>query len=167
MIRVAMGWHDTAQICTNGHVINDTMQRSPELGLKFCKKCGAPTITRCPTCNADIQGDYHVEGVVSIGFDMMVAPTFCHNCGKPYPWTSTRIETAKALADEMTELDESERLLLKASIDDIIADTPRTELGIVRFKKYVAKGGKEVVKGLRDVLVDIVSETVKKSIWGP
>ena len=40
-------------------------------------------------------------------------------------------------------------------------------LGIVRFKKYAAKGGKEIGRSFRDILVEIVSETVKKSIWGP
>ncbi len=69
----------------NGHVICDTMQRNPDRGLKFCKKCGAPTITKCPSCKGDIQGDYHVTGVVAIGFGMISAPRFCHQCGTPYP----------------------------------------------------------------------------------
>ncbi len=43
------------------------------------------------------------------------------------------------MADEIFELDDNERLLLKASIDDIIADTPKTELGVIRFKKCAAK----------------------------
>lgn len=79
---------------------------------------------------------------------------------------AARIEAAKTLADEIDELSESEKLLLKSSIDDIVTDSPKTDVGIIRFKKYASKGGKEVAKGLRDVLVDIVSETVKKSIWG-
>ncbi len=35
------------------------------------------------------------------------------------PWTSDRIEAAKILADEIQELNPEERLLLKASIDQI------------------------------------------------
>jgi len=34
----------------------------------------------------------------------------------------------------------------------------------VRFKKFAAKGSKEAVSAMRDVLIDVVSETVKKAI---
>jgi hypothetical protein len=36
----------------------------------------------------------------------------------------------------------------------------------VRFKKFAARGGKDVVSAMRDILIDVVSETVKKAIWG-
>ena len=161
-----MGFHDVAQVCANGHVITGRIQQSPNLGLKFCKKCGAPTITKCPACSEAIQGEYEVEGVLVLGFGMRTPPAFCHACGKAYPWTSARIEAAKAIADEIDELTTSEKLLLKASIDDIVTETPRTELGILRFKKYAVKGGKAVADAFRDILVDVASETAKKSIWG-
>ncbi len=39
-----MGYYDTSQVCLNGHVVTDTLSRSPELGQKFCRDCGQPTI---------------------------------------------------------------------------------------------------------------------------
>jgi hypothetical protein len=57
----------------------------PESNKKFCDKCGSETITKCPKCQAYIQGYYHVEGVLG-GFTYKL-PTFCHECGAPYPWT--------------------------------------------------------------------------------
>jgi len=161
-----MGWHDTAQVCLNGHVISDSVRRSPEFARRFCKKCGAKTITNCPSCSTDIQGDFHVEGVTVIGAKMMDAPRFCHECGRPYPWTASRIEAAKALAAEIEELNDSDRILLQASIDDLVADTPRTTVAVARFKKLATKGGRQAVEGFKAILIDIVSEAVKKGIWG-
>ncbi len=52
-----MGWHDTAQICLNGHVITTHANTSPDLMQKHCDKCGEPTITKCPNCKSDIRGE--------------------------------------------------------------------------------------------------------------
>jgi len=54
------GWYDTAQICTNGHVINSMARSEPKHNKKFCDKCGAKTIMNCPNCNSPIRGDYHI-----------------------------------------------------------------------------------------------------------
>ena len=53
-------WDDTAQICTNGHIINSVSISHPEYNRKFCDKCGAPTITNCQKCNSPIKGYCHV-----------------------------------------------------------------------------------------------------------
>ncbi|MFC1933668.1 DUF2321 domain-containing protein [Chloroflexota bacterium] len=92
-------------------------------------------------------------------------PSFCPDCGKPYPWTEAKIKAAQELADELDELTSEERELLKKSIDDIIRDTPQTTVAVNRFKRLVAKAGKPAADAFRDILVDIVSETIKKSIW--
>ena len=154
--------YDTAQICGNGHVVTASFHDYPEFGKKFCSQCGQATITACANCNAEIRGSY--RGSMSVR--RRAAPGYCHECGNPYPWTRTRIDAARLLADEVGELDESEKTLLKASIDELIADTPNTPLAVVRFKKYAAKGGRELASGLKDILIDIVSETVRKGIWG-
>ena len=82
-----MGSHDVQQICLNGHQITDSFYHSPEFRRKFCSTCGAETIHKCPKCNAEIKGDYHVEGVVVLGGSTSV-PTHCENCGNTFPWTS-------------------------------------------------------------------------------
>jgi hypothetical protein len=58
-----------------------------------------------------------------------------------------------------------DKKLLEASIDDLVRDTPAATVAAVRFKGLVAKGGKAVVDAFRDILVDVLSEAVKKSIW--
>ena len=157
-------WYDTAQICLNGHIVNLSAVRSPERNKPFCTRCGGKTITACPKCDVAIQGYYHIPGVFGLG-GKEKASAYCHGCGSAYPWTVASLEAAKALTDEITGLDEQERLLLKASIDDLVSDTPKTPVAVTRFKKYATRGRKEIVQGLRDILVDIVSETARKGIW--
>ncbi|MCX6831471.1 MAG: DUF2321 domain-containing protein [candidate division Zixibacteria bacterium] len=157
-------WHDVAQICTNGHVINRSSKKYPQHNNDFCDKCGQRTLTKCEKCGGDIRGEYHVEGVASFGGDFP-APAFCVQCGSPFPWTVSRLQAARELAAEMEELTEEERESLSRSLDDLIRDTPQTTVSVSRFKKVAKKISKEGLSGLREILIDIVSETAKKSIW--
>ncbi len=83
-----MDWYDVMQVCMNGHVITDRLKMSPEFGQEYCDKCGEKTISSCPNCGEDIQGEYHVEGVVAIDTTAKVPRRNCKYCGKPFPWTS-------------------------------------------------------------------------------
>lgn len=161
-----MGYHDVSQICLNGHTITRNARRSPEFTKKFCDKCGEPTITACGSCNEPIQGEYHVEGVVALGFSGPSAPNFCHACGKPYPWTERRIDSAKALADEFDDLSPDDREKLKQSLDDLYRDSPQTEVAAIRFKKIMAKVGKESYSAMKEIIVGVLSEAARKSIFG-
>lgn len=155
--------HDTAQICMNGHVVNDSAKRYPQFSNPFCKDCGAETITQCSECKAEIQGKYYSPNVL----DMcpLPVPAFCHNCGKPYPWTKARLNSAKQLANEEDLLSSEDREALSASLDNLVRDTPETPVAAARFKRLLAKAGKGAAEGFRQVLIDVVSETAKKLIW--
>ena len=72
---------------------------------------------------------------------------------------------AQELADDIEELTPEEKKLLKESLDDIIRDTPRTVVASNRFKRLVAKGGRESAEGFKQILIGVVSETAKKAIW--
>jgi hypothetical protein len=176
-------WYDTAQICTNGHVGNWMSASKPEYNRGFCAKCGAPTITNCQYCNAMINGYYHKGRFTHEELDRMVLealdplpettpynlgltlPSFCPDCGKPYPWTEAKLKAAQEYSDELDNLSPEERNLLKKSLDDIVRDTPQTTVAATRFKKLVAKAGKVAADGFRDILVDVLSEAAKKIIW--
>ena len=156
-------WYDTAQICLNGHTVNASSKGYPQHNQLHCKRCGAGTTTECSACKAEIRGDYNVPSVfVSSHFK---APAFCHNCGKPYPWTQKGLEAARELAAEIEGLTDSERAFLTSSLDDLVRDTPQANVAAVRFKKIVSKTGTAVAQGFKDILINIVSETVKKLIW--
>ena len=95
-----MGYYAQAAICKNGHV--ETEDTSFYSGGRFCKKCGEEIINSCPNCGTAIQGEYYEPGV--IGILPYTPPSYCHNCGKPYPWTMARIEAAKMLIEDTDEL---------------------------------------------------------------
>ena len=159
-------WYDTAQICTNGHMINSQSVYRPEHNKEFCDKCGAPTITKCQKCNSSIKGYYHVPIFIQPNYTKLPLPSFCPDCGKPYPWTEAKLKAAKELADELDKLSLEEREVLKKSLDDIMVmeDTPQTPVAATRFKRLVAKAGKVAADGLWFIIRDLVSETAKKII---
>lgn len=156
---------DIAQICLNGHVITEMAGDHPEYRKEFCTECGEKTITSCQNCNTNIKGYHRVSGVIGI-FDDYDKPKYCEKCGKPFPWTSRQLDAAKELIDLTDNLNSEEKADLKSSIDDLVKDGPKTIVAQVKYKKYIGKAGSEIAKGIKDVLVDVVSETVKKAIWG-
>ena len=139
--------------------------RFPQHREDLCGKCGAPTIMACEHCDAAIRGYYHVAGVLGGSVDID-RPAFCHGCGKPYPWTETALEAARAMADELDLLNPDECEALRSSLDDLVRDTARTPGAVLRFKKLAAKAGSEGAMGLRDVLIGVVTEAARRGIWG-
>jgi hypothetical protein len=78
-------------------------------------------------------GHYHMVGAIS--FLPEVAPPFCHNCGKPYPWMEDRLQTAKELLyhDDKLSLEEREKLwgLLRYVMSD-----PKSDLAPAKKKLF-------------------------------
>lgn len=157
-------YYDTAQICTNGHVVNKMASSYPEHNQEYCDQCGAPTIISCPSCNTPIRGYYHVPGV--IGFFDYNRPAYCYNCGTPFPWTESSLKAAQELADELETLNSEEKDNLKNTFPDLIKDTPKTTVAETRFKKLMKKAGTEAYDAMKSILADVVSETVKKTLFG-
>ena len=81
--------------------------------------------------------------------------------GKPFPWTKAKLDAARELEFE-DKLTAKEKELFKSSLDDIIAENPKTEMAAIKSKHIMAKVGKETAKALHDIVVDIASETAKK-----
>jgi len=93
------------------------------------------------------------------------APSYCGSCGEPLPWTQRRLDAAAELAAEAADLTADERAQFEESLVAISSDTPQTQLAAVRVKKVLAKAGNVAGGALRDILVDIASETAKKILW--
>jgi len=151
-----------AQVCINGHSINPSADKYQEFNKAFCDQCGAKSITACPSCSASIKGRYDGGG---IDFTTYHPPLFCDSCGKPYPWTSQAKEAAFELIQFSDILNDQDKGDLQVSINSLIEGGPKTPLAIFKFKSYATKAGKEIASGLKDILVDVVSETIKKAIW--
>jgi hypothetical protein len=157
-----MGHYDIAQICLKGHVANHSYKKYPQHNKKFCDICGSPTITTCPKCNSEIQGEYHVEGV--IGSSGYVTPAFCRNCGAPFPWTEAKIKAAHEFAQSLN-LGKEDKRVLEESIDDIVITTATTAASANKFKTILSKAGKTTLETGKEILTDILAETAKKIIW--
>jgi hypothetical protein len=70
------------------------------------------------------------------------------------------------LADELDGLTADEKEKLKYSLPDLVKDGPRTTVAETCFKKIMKKAGSEAYEGMKSILVDVVNEAVKKSVFG-
>jgi hypothetical protein len=154
--------YDVGLACLNGHRINGSSNDFPQFNSKFCENCGAEAIDRCPACSRQLRGSY--RGALTIG--SWEPSAFCYECGASFPWTAKRIEAAKLLACEAYYLTDEQQATLAGTFDDLLRDTPMTPVAVSRFKKLTSKAGSATASALRDVLVDIVAEGAKRSIWG-
>lgn len=158
-----MGTYTTARICLNGHLISTS---SNTTGPKvFCTKCGSSTTTQCENCGAPIHGTYQVPGVISIG-EKYAIPAYCYNCGSPYPWTKTALETAEAIIHEDELLNEEQMQQFYSCLPDLLVDTPKTKLALIRYKKFVDKATSATGEAIYDILKDVAAETIKKQLFG-
>lgn len=158
-------WYDTAQVCLNGHLINDATVAHPEHSAAHCGKCGARTITECENCGEPIRGDYHVSRVAFIGSSYEQA-AYCRNCGEPYPWTVSGLAAAREFAAEIEGLSDEDRETLSRSLDDLVSESPATIVAVSRYRRIIDKAVPGAADGLRSILVEIVSEAVRKQMWG-
>jgi hypothetical protein len=159
-----MGTYHVAEVCPNGHVSTSSADTSPELREKFCSSCGESTMTQCPYCGSTIRGFYFIEGVFS--FNEYTPPAHCHNCGGAFPWTVRKVEGAVELVEVGGGLTDSEIVQLRNDLTELTKDSPKMQVASLRFRKAMAKVGSTVAQGVRDVVVDVLSEAAKKSIWG-
>jgi hypothetical protein len=160
-----MNQYDVAQICINGHLITSTVTTSPQRAKDFCDRCGGRTISRCEECTAPIRGAYCYYRFGRLVTDSITRiPAFCQKCGKAYPWTESKLDAARDLADQLG-LDIPERTLLEKSIEEIIRDTPRAAAEAIKFKIIVEKTQPWALPAFKEILIGVVSESVKKLIW--
>jgi hypothetical protein len=156
--------YDAAQVCLNGHLVTSFFHTQPEHNKKFCAACGAGTISACTKCDTEIRGHYYQPGVIDFTAPAP-PPSFCHECGKAHPWTEQRLKAAREVAEGADQLDEKEKQVLTDSVEDIIYNKPGTPGAIIKFKSLAGKAGKQVADALKSILVDVLSEVVKKQIW--
>jgi len=55
---------------------------------------------------------------------------------------------------------------VKAALDDLVVDSPRTKLAASRVKRLLAKAGGELPGMFREVVVSIASDAAKKAFLG-
>lgn len=160
-----MGTYRLAEICPNGHVVTASADQYPEHREKFCSKCGEETLTQCPYCKSTIRGQYESSRFGgSFGY---TRPAHCHNCGSPFPWTGRKLDGVIEYLQAGADLTTEEIQQLRTDLTDLTKDdSPKTQVASLRFKKVMAKVGTSVATGVREIIVDVLSEAAKKAIWG-
>jgi hypothetical protein len=164
--------YDVQQVCENGHQITDCYNISPEKRKRFCQKCGAATIIACPGCGEEIQGAQigvsHDFTGGRTGKKMIPkvhahVPSYCLNCGKPYPWTENKIVTAIQILTEFGNLDEKEKETIEQDINNVAKDIPQAELSAMRLKRILKRCG---MAGY-EIIMEFASRTAAKVLKNP
>ena len=149
----------TGFICNNGHVRSSY----GECSETFCPECGSEVIHQCPSCNTLIRGINNDEYSYLYKYKR---PNYCFECSKPLPWTEKILENSVELLSLDTQLDSGTKALIKNALPDLLVETPTTNVAIAKYQTYMCGASKIVKDGMRNLLVDVLSETVKKSLFG-
>ena len=149
--------YEVAQICLNGHCINSNANSFASFNSAFCPICGAETTMSCSKCKAPIRGKYP-------GIEKYVVPNYCHNCGKPYPWTESAIQAAAELLTLDDNLSIEETQILVDALPDLLSETPKTQLAVAKFKKFLSASGRFTVDGVRQFAIDFGCAYVKSEL---
>lgn len=152
--------YDTAQICLQGHCINDSVTTYPRFNEDYCSRCGQPTMTACRHCRAPIRG--HMYQSTATG--SYVVPSFCHECGAAYPWTEARLVKAKEAVGALEALSTDERNLAAKLIDDAVRGGSKARQAAARLRKLVTKAGDEPTDRLWAMLTEIADEAGKQAL---
>lgn len=155
----------TQEICLNGHQINQKSDYDEDPDPPFyCEDCGQKIIRTCQKCNEPIDGFVQYTGDF-IGHDKAYVPNYCKHCGGSYPWTESIIEGTKELISLDSSISQEDKEAIEISVPDLLVDTPKTKVAATKFK-MLTSGATSIVKdGLRELLVDVVSETAKKIMF--
>lgn len=156
-----VGYYQEATICINGHVISYSKANY----TKYCQDCGKKTVSTCGSCSKPIKGSYALLEFGDIG-GTYFKPYYCPECGEAYEWTTRILEHAFELISLDDDLPDEHRKIIKDAIPDLITETTASPLAAAKYKKHIGKAAGYVKDGLHNLLIDVVSETVKKSLWG-
>jgi hypothetical protein len=159
------GYYDIAQICMNGHLINGSFQKRPQNNKDYCPSCGEKTVTKCSSCNNNIEGVYWKQDYLEGDHPMSscALPSYCHKCGKPFPWTENKILTAIQIFSEFGNLDEDEKKTIENDIKNIARDIPQSELSAMRIKAIWKKYGKIAY----NIVMEFASKTAAEILKNP
>jgi hypothetical protein len=161
-----MDQYDVSQVCLNGHITNDAIHLHSESNEEYCARCGEKTITQCPECSANIRGAKLIQlprKRPQVCKYLTAAPAYCLNCGKPYPWTESKIVTAIQIFAEFGDLSEEEKGTIEQDITNVAKDIPQAELSAMRIKRIWEKYGKIAYNVIMEFASKTAAEVLKNS----
>lgn len=151
-----MNIYHRASICLKGHIISN----EEKIENEYCEKCGSEIINYCPNCQKEIRGKKYEADDNPRKFPYHL-PKYCYNCGKPYPWTLSRIKSIEACILEDESISSNEKEELTTLIPDIITETPNTNSASIKFKKVLSKIGGVTKEMLTKIIIEVACEAAK------
>ena len=158
MAKTTRNFHETAVICTQGHVLTDSLESHQEfLNYSRCSSCGSILLKNCPVCKAKISGQAFHELTYSLsnGIDIwgnsaghrlhserkiagrFMRPSHCHNCGEPYSWTTAAIQEFEEIIELSEELDEPEKAIHQEKFPLLLSEQPGTISAALQISKIL------------------------------
>ncbi len=154
--RMQEGTYDTMKVCRSGHVITDSCVDFPAHCKPYCPICGEPTIKECSSCYKSIPG--HLRGALSNEHDD--PPSFCHECGMPFPWQISRVANAIDVLREQGVVEADLQEIYKL-LPDITRPTPMTQSAALKLRRILSKAGKPAYDVSVRVIGDIAVASAK------
>ncbi|QHS51725.1 DUF2321 domain-containing protein [Edaphobacter sp. 12200R-103] len=145
--------------CINGHVATNFYEGGDY--QRWCGSCGKQTIAACPSCHWPLRGSYR-DLIHSREPD-----AYCLHCGKALPWTESKLDAVREVAKLVDGLTDNDRKTLNEILPDLISTeaTPSTQVAALKMKSLVKKGGKVFAESVQKIIVDVISETAKKTLF--
>lgn len=148
--------YKTAKICLSGHLIDSNIDLSSNTD-NFCSKCGESTITHCPHCKNPILGAYYDSDAMFIQLELPV-PSYCPNCGKPYPWTERLLHEAEEIVSMADTISEEDIAALRKYMPDLLVEKPSTISSTLKVSQLLEKAGPKITKAFMSKLGDAIVE---------
>lgn len=162
-------YYEPALICLNGHIINIFSESQPEHNADCCPHCGKAATSCCSACGAPIRGCYHVrdengwlgawDRCSEKGYQ---TPPYCHHCGRPYPWTSTRLAVAAKLITALPKLNAAEKDELTSLLEDLLRETPQTVLAALKLSSALHLASPLLSKALSEAILPYAAPSAQR-----
>jgi hypothetical protein len=145
------GLYYDAQICLRGHV--QSYACTPYTPGDHCSKCGSACIDECSACQEPIRG--LAVNTKWTGYD---PPSYCHGCGRAYPWMQERLATAKDLLDHDDKLLLEDRERLWGLLQYVMSD-PKSDLAPAK-RKLIDIDLEKAKEDTKDFIQGLIAKTI-------
>jgi hypothetical protein len=163
---MSSGPYKPAAVCKRGHLITQDATDYP--ATPRCKECGAKVITTCPSCGDIVRG-YHDVPYGYLDMRDYSPPTFCHNCGDPYPWAGrqARIDELQNRLDDQ-ELDPADELVVREQLEALLDPDLDEEEQAKMWRRIAAKAPGFLQKaGVDRIVASLATAWIRKEAGLP